>query len=178
MDLRIQKTKNSIFSAFIELRAAKPLEKITIRELTQKANISKQTFYLHFKDIYDLSEYLENDAITSLVADIPNPDLIITDPAAAARLLCTAFITQGHLFNILFPDDDRSCGVLTNKLEARIKELIFITHPEFKDNLEKNITISLLIQGSVHTFLKYKEEDTDQVIEILADTIGRIADHS
>lgn len=80
MDLRIQKTKNSIFSAFIELRAAKPLEKITIRELTQKANISKQTFYLHFKDIYDLSEYLENDAITSLVADIPNPDLIITDP--------------------------------------------------------------------------------------------------
>ena len=159
MDLRIQKTKNSIFSAFIELRAAKPLEKITIRELTQKANISKQTFYLHFKDIYDLSEYLENDAITSLVADIPNPDLIITDPAAAARLLCTAFITQGHLFNILFPDDDRSCGVLTNKLEARIKELIFITHPEFKDNLEKNITISLLIQGSVHTFLKYKEED-------------------
>lgn len=110
MDLRIQKTKNSIFSAFIELRAAKPLEKITIRELTQKANISKQTFYLHFKDIYDLSEYLENDAITSLVADIPNPDLIITDPAAAARLLCTAFITQGHLFNILFPDDDRSCG--------------------------------------------------------------------
>ena len=29
MDLRIQKTKNSIFSAFIELRAAKPLEKIT-----------------------------------------------------------------------------------------------------------------------------------------------------
>ena len=162
MDLRIQKTKNSIFSAFIELRAAKPLEKITIRELTQKANISKQTFYLHFKDIYDLSEYLENDAITSLVADIPNPDLI----------------TQGHLFNILFPDDDRSCGVLTNKLEARIKELIFITHPEFKDNLEKNITISLLIQGSVHTFLKYKEEDTEQVIEILADTIGRIADHS
>lgn len=75
MDLRIQKTKNSIFSAFIELRAAKPLEKITIRELTQKANISKQTFYLHFKDIYDLSEYLENDAITSLIADIPNPDL-------------------------------------------------------------------------------------------------------
>ena len=57
MDLRIQKTKNSIFSAFIELRAAKPLEKITIRELTQKANISKQTFYLHFKDIYDLVEW-------------------------------------------------------------------------------------------------------------------------
>ena len=92
MDLRIQKTKNSIFSAFIELRAAKPLEKITIRELTQKANISKQTFYLHFKDIYDLSEYLENDAITSLVADIPNPDCSV--PHLSHRDICSTFFSQ------------------------------------------------------------------------------------
>ena len=123
MDLRTQKTKNSIFSAFIELRASKPVEKITIRELTQRANISKQTFYLHFKDIYDLSDYLENDAISSL-----------------------------------------------------IKDLIFAAYPDYKDNLQKNITISLLIQGSVHTFLKYKEENTEQVIDLLAETVGRIAD--
>ncbi len=95
MDLRTQKTKNSIFSAFIEFRASNPVEKITIRELTQRANISKQTFYLHFKDIYDLSDYLENDAISSLIADIPNPELFITNPGDAARHLCTAFITQG-----------------------------------------------------------------------------------
>jgi hypothetical protein len=176
MDLRTQKTKNSIFSAFIELRASKPVEKITIRELTQRANISKQTFYLHFKDIYDLSDYLENDAISSLIADISNPELFITNPGSAARHLCTAFITQGHLFNILFPDDDRSCGVLTNKLETRIKDLIFAAYPDYKDNLQKNITISLLIQGSVHTFLKYKEENTEQVIDLLAETVGRIAD--
>lgn len=59
MDRRIQRTRNSLFSAFIELRAVKPVEKITVKELTEKANISKQTFYLHFQDIYDLSEYLE-----------------------------------------------------------------------------------------------------------------------
>ena len=56
MDRRIQRTRNSLFSAFIELRATKPVEKITVKELTEKANISKQTFYLHFQDIYDLSE--------------------------------------------------------------------------------------------------------------------------
>lgn len=53
MDRRIQRTRNSLFSAFIELRAVKPVEKITVKELTEKANISKQTFYLHFQDIYD-----------------------------------------------------------------------------------------------------------------------------
>ena len=101
MDRRIQKTRNSLFSAFIELRASKPIEKITVKELTEKANISKQTFYLHFQDIYDLSEYLENDALQSLIGDIPNPEYMLTNPAEASRQLCSAFINQGHLFSIL-----------------------------------------------------------------------------
>ena len=112
MDRRIQRTRNSLFSAFIELRATKPVEKITVKELTEKANISKQTFYLHFQDIYDLSEYLENDALLSLIGDIPNPEYMLTNPAEASRQLCNAFINQGHLFSILFPDDNRSYGVL------------------------------------------------------------------
>lgn len=67
MDLRVQKTKNSILDAFIELRSEKPLEKITVKELADRARISKQTFYLHYKDIYDLSEQLEQELVKSLV---------------------------------------------------------------------------------------------------------------
>ena len=92
MDRRIQRTRNSLFSAFIELRAVKPVEKITVKELTEKANISKQTFYLHFQDIYDLSEYLENDALQSLIGDIPNPEYMLTNPAEASRQM-TAEVT-------------------------------------------------------------------------------------
>ena len=47
MDLREKKTKRSIAAAFLALRAAKPLERITIRELAEKAEISKATFYLN-----------------------------------------------------------------------------------------------------------------------------------
>ena len=36
MDRRIQRTRNSLFSAFIELRAVKPVEKITVKELPAK----------------------------------------------------------------------------------------------------------------------------------------------
>ena len=45
-------------NAFLELRSKKALEKITVRELCEKAEINKSTFYTHFRDIYDLSEYL------------------------------------------------------------------------------------------------------------------------
>ena len=55
MDLRIQKTRNSIINAFLELRSRKPIEKITVTELAELAVINKATFYKHYKDIYDLS---------------------------------------------------------------------------------------------------------------------------
>ena len=63
MDLREKKTKRSIKKAFLQLRAQKPLEKITIKELSELAEISKATFYLHYKDIYDLSSQLQNEVI-------------------------------------------------------------------------------------------------------------------
>ena len=165
MDRRIQRTRNSLFSAFIELRATKPVEKITVKELTEKANISKQTFYLHFQDIYYLSEYLENDALLSLIGDIPNPEYMLTNPAEASRQLCNAFINQGHLFSILFPDDNRSY--------ALIKEKIYDVRPEFRDDLAKNVEVSMFVQGCAYTFLKYKDQDAAMVIDTLAGIIDR-----
>lgn len=66
MDIRIHKTRTSIYNAFFTLREKKELEKITIKELTEIAKISKQTFYLHYKDIYDLSEQIEKSLLMSL----------------------------------------------------------------------------------------------------------------
>ena len=55
MDKRIVKTKKAIKDTFLQLRAKKPLEKITVKELCELAYINKSTFYCHYKDIYDLS---------------------------------------------------------------------------------------------------------------------------
>ncbi|MBR3282470.1 MAG: TetR/AcrR family transcriptional regulator [Ruminococcus sp.] len=45
MDMRIEKTRRSIINAFLQLRAKKPLEKITVKELSALAEINKATFY-------------------------------------------------------------------------------------------------------------------------------------
>ena len=64
MDLRIEKTRQSIINAFIALRSGKPLEKITVKELCEKAMINKSTFYFHYADIYELSDFLETEIVT------------------------------------------------------------------------------------------------------------------
>lgn len=41
----------------------KPVQKISVKELTDSVNLNRGTFYLHYKDIYDLLEQIENDML-------------------------------------------------------------------------------------------------------------------
>lgn len=41
----------------------KPIQKISVKELTDSVNLNRGTFYLHYKDIYDLLEQIENDML-------------------------------------------------------------------------------------------------------------------
>lgn len=50
-------TKQILEESLKKLMLEKPLDKITIRDLTEYCGISRMTFYYHFKDIYDLIEW-------------------------------------------------------------------------------------------------------------------------
>ena len=47
-------TERALENAFIELLNEKPINKITISEITDKCGVSRMTFYYHYDDIYDL----------------------------------------------------------------------------------------------------------------------------
>lgn len=47
IDLRVVKTKENITHSFLELLEKKSIEKITVKELCEKARISRNTFYQH-----------------------------------------------------------------------------------------------------------------------------------
>lgn len=52
-----QMTKRALEESLKRLLLKKPLDKITISDLTEDCGISRMTFYYHFKDIYDLVEW-------------------------------------------------------------------------------------------------------------------------
>lgn len=53
-DRRLLRTKKAIISALIELLTEKDLSEITVTELTERAEINRKTFYLHYDRIEDI----------------------------------------------------------------------------------------------------------------------------
>jgi len=72
-DRRIIRTRRLLRDAMTELMEEKGLEGITVSDLTEKADISRGTFYLHFKDKYDLLEQSESDFF-NYIREVVNPE--------------------------------------------------------------------------------------------------------
>ena len=51
MDIRVKKTKRAIQKAFVALLREKPIEKITVKEIAERAEINKTTFYSHYETL-------------------------------------------------------------------------------------------------------------------------------
>ncbi len=59
-------TRESLIKSFCLLYEKKPIEKISIGELTTLAGYNRTTFYNYFEDIYDLLNYIETFAISHI----------------------------------------------------------------------------------------------------------------
>lgn len=76
MDRRIGKTKKILKKTLTTLMEEKELRKITVKEITENANINRGTFYLHYLDIYDMVEKLGDEIIQNVMKLIEKSDPI------------------------------------------------------------------------------------------------------
>jgi AcrR family transcriptional regulator len=65
-DRRIRKTKKLLKESLAALLLEKNLNDITIKELVDLADINRGTFYLHYRDIYDMLSKIENEMMNEL----------------------------------------------------------------------------------------------------------------
>ena len=140
MDIRVEKTQAAIKNAFLEIRAKKPIERITIKELCASAKINKSTFYSHYDDIYDLSEKMQVEMVSDVMNIIANdPEFTVVNSAAFVRSLFYALSTKMALISILFSGREQAC--LIDRLAEGIRELVFREYPEFRNDIQKQLLL-------------------------------------
>ncbi|MCC0654083.1 TetR/AcrR family transcriptional regulator C-terminal domain-containing protein [Clostridioides sp. ES-S-0001-03] len=76
VDRRTIRTKKMIRSALAELIDEKGFNNISVTDLTQRADINRGTFYLHYVDKYDLLEKIENEIIQEIEEETKHLDSV------------------------------------------------------------------------------------------------------
>jgi AcrR family transcriptional regulator len=66
IDRRIAKTQEAIKKAFVELMNEKHFDKITLQDISDRANVNRRTIYLHYMDKFDLLDKLIEEHINNL----------------------------------------------------------------------------------------------------------------
>lgn len=61
---RTAMTRSVLIDAFLALSEQKPIDKITVSELSSKSGYNRSTFYQYFNDIYHMLSCIEDDILT------------------------------------------------------------------------------------------------------------------
>ena len=66
VDRRVRKTKAQLRAGLARLMQKKSIKEITVKELVDEVDINRSTFYLHYSDIYQMLESIENELMDEI----------------------------------------------------------------------------------------------------------------
>ena len=146
---RVRLTKQIIQDSLIDLLNDKPIEKISIKELCQLADINRTTFYNHYGSQYDvLKEVGENFANGIVTSATQEPESESLSIEAQVGLIChylQEHLTEATVLLKYFTADDT---VIRDVLMKRLSEGQ-LRYPVFMDRYDED-TKKLLFHFLIH----------------------------
>lgn len=76
IDGRVRRTKKLLREGLAQLMLEKSVKKISVRELSDLVEINRGTFYLHYKDIFDLTKEIENELFEEFESIVASHEII------------------------------------------------------------------------------------------------------
>jgi AcrR family transcriptional regulator len=72
MDRRARYTRMVLKQSLLELMRDRPISKISVKELCEKADVNRTTFYAHYKDIDELLKQIEDELFETVRTSLEN----------------------------------------------------------------------------------------------------------
>ncbi len=161
-DRRIQRTRKALRTALLELIKEKGYDSISVEEITQRANLGRATFYLHFKDKEDLlvDEFSElaNERARTLseipfsdwLPDLENPaQMTENKPTAPFLMVFQHVANHTDIYRILLKNEK------SDRILERIRKIIAQSITEFMQTKVQNDPIPLLFEVPIDLLAAY-----------------------
>lgn len=182
-----EQTKTNLRQAFWQLYEQMPIRKITVKQITDLAGYNRGTFYLYFKDVYDLLDDIESkvlQVIEGMMEGLLPPDGTFADACqlrgapgfeAAMTPLAQTVQIYGKYARVLLSDRGDP------EFKARFKEIVW---PPLKRTLplkrthspkEERVAKEYCMAGLIAAICAWLEEDdplpVDAFISLLSEDL-------
>ena len=174
-DLRWQRTERNLMAAFKEELAARPLDKISVTALAKAADINKATFYLHYRDVYDLAAAYARQTAEDIVDGMDYLEAFFADPARFVRCFMDDFDLLRSRTDALAPN--YLMPIFLDRLTARMDERLRAAFPP-EDDAQGEILLTFVIGGFFATMARYIDSDKERAAEAAAHLLIALKEYS
>lgn len=148
---RTAKTKRALVDAFWTLYEETPIEKITVRQITESAGVYRSTFYEYFSDVYAVIEFIEKDILDAYEV-LVNKATGINSLDEGMALLIDFYSNNAKYLAVLWGPhgDQQFLNNVKRMINAKLRSLFSLPF----DDPEIDILIEMML-SSVISLLNY-----------------------
>ena len=175
-DKRNLKTEKLIKDVFLNLLKTKDINKISVAEISRLADLGRGTFYLHYADVYDLYESIEQEVITDLknMFKTSFPTTNSSNSLKLSNSLVTYIEKNKELFKVLIRSN---IGNTMNKIKRSFYDEVFDENSKIDPSRNKQYSLTesiFVVSGIIGTLEKWIIDDFKISGENMAKMINTI----
>lgn len=177
MDKRVMKTRKAIHSAMTTLLAKKPIEEITVTELSEAAEINRKTFYNYYSSVYMVAEEMEDEIVERFEETLRKIDFdtLLKDPVTTFNTLARLITSDLDFYENILTNRNQISFLqkIITSLKQRIRVLYFSSGTPDSDL--NDYMLEYIVSGLVSVYQKWFISGRKTDIEVLSRYISMLA---
>ena len=176
-DMRWIRTERHLLSAFGEAIENTPIEKITVTGIARAAEVNKATFYLHYRDIFDLTQAYVDQLARDTVDELGDASVLFSEPRRFVSTLMNTLADEDKALTIEAIAKSNLIPHYMDALIANLNDALRSVRP-VPDDLRSRAALSFFLHGVMGTLAQMHEDDNrEELTEIIGDLVEVLMEH-
>lgn len=175
-DRRVVKTKKAIRNAFAKLMSEKDINRITIKDIADTADINRKTFYSYYSGVFEIAEEIENELVETFEGIFNGMELktVLQNPSQFFSKL-TEKINENLEFYGYLMKATSSANLFINK-DGKLDQCVSRAFKNQTDIDPQTISImtDYMLSGMLTVYHRWFNSDRSISIDKLSETLGKL----
>lgn len=163
-DMRWRRTERNLMEAFGKALRERPVEKISVTALARSADINKATFYLHYRDVYDLAEAFVRQTACAAVERMEYLEEFVSAPETFAAHFVEDLDAQRDEFAPLL--ENGFMPVFMDQFVESMSEALARLCPTPADGVTHRILLTFITSGFLTSVAHFADSNRDELVKM------------